>query len=65
MFKNFAGRKIKPNTKKNKMVKSQEEWYNYVMEANPNFEDFKEEKDVQKHIAELEKTFKLSVEVAL
>ncbi|CAE7679550.1 TOP2 [Symbiodinium sp. CCMP2592] len=42
-----------------------EEWYNHVMEANPNLEDFKEEKDVQKHIAELEKTFKLSVEVAL
>ncbi|CAE7734872.1 unnamed protein product [Symbiodinium sp. KB8] len=57
MFKNFAGRKIKPMTQKNKLVKSQEAWYNHVMEAALG--DFKEEKDVEKHITELFSTFSL------
>ena len=35
------------------------------MAADPDLGDFKEEKDVQQHILELERTFNLSMDVAL
>jgi len=44
---------------------AQEAWYHHVMEAAPDLGAFREEKDVEKHIAELESTFTLSADLAI